>query len=416
MQSSNFRILVITAFYPPHHGGGFGLRCRDVVNGLRARGHQVHVLTNRCQMADCREHLNDVDTMRILDLNPAGGNPLRRIFFDRRELLKVKQVIDRVQPELFYLWHLQNLSGAILPFLAAQPVPLVYDDGGSELIYLSRLQRRGLYFYPNGSDPAVKRWLKRLVKQFARAVSGGMIRPDWQWPAGMRVYFNSRSALENARANGVPVDGAAVIPSGLDIERFPFKDSPRIHSPVRILLPARIKEQKGCLDGVLLVDELRRRGVPARLLILGEVQSAEYLELLQHKSAELNLSDQVQIRSMVDQEEMSRLYREHDFCFFPSRFKTGFSRVPLEAMASGCLVLTYGNEGSREVVRHEETGVLVDEGNIAILAGYLSSLLQDTDHYLRILQAARDYIYVNHKLDTYNDRINLLINESATHE
>lgn len=416
MHPSNLRILVITAFYPPHHGGGFGLRCRDVVNGLHAKGHVVHVLTNRCLMAKCSEHTNEEDTLRELDLRPAGENAIQQIFFDRRELRKVQQVIDRVQPELIYLWHLQNLSSAILPLLTHQQVPLVFDDGGSELITLSRLQQRGLYFYPNENDSALKRWLKQLIKWFARAISGGMIHPDWQWPQKMRVYFNSHSALENARAHCVPVEGAAVIPSGLDISRFPFKETPQLHAPVRILLPARIKEQKGCLDGILLVDELRRRGLPAHLLIIGEVQSAEYLALLQRKINKLNLSNQVEIRPMVDQAEMSRLYREYDFCFFPSRFKTGFSRVPLESMASGCLVLTYGNEGSREIVQHKDTGVVVDEGDIASTAEWISTLVQHCEDYTHIINAARDYILNHFQLEGYVDRINLMISEGSTRD
>jgi hypothetical protein len=40
------RILVLTNFYPPHYVGGYELGCRDVVEGLRARGHQVAVLTS----------------------------------------------------------------------------------------------------------------------------------------------------------------------------------------------------------------------------------------------------------------------------------------------------------------------------------------------------------------------------------
>ncbi len=409
-------ILLITAFYPPHHSGGFGLRCRDVAEGLRRRGHSLTILTNRCALRGCREHQSEERTLRLLALRPAGDNPLRQILFDRRELLKVERVIRQVQPRLIYLCHMQNLSNAILPFLAGQPTPLILDDGGSELIYLSRLQKRGLYFYKNAGEPRLKTWLKRLVKTGARLVSGGRIRPDWQWPEGMRVLFNSPSALEHARAQGGFVRNASVIPSGLDIARFPFKAAPRIHTPLKIILPARVKEQKGCLDGILLVDELRRRGVPAQLLIIGEAQSAAYLALLRSEVEARRLSGQVDIRPMAGQDEMSRLYREHDFCFFPSSFKTGFSRVPLEAMASGCLLLTYGNEGSREVVQPNHTGIVFEEGNITSIADYLCHLLENKGNYFCMLQAAREYVKKNHILDAYIDRIHLLITESIPNE
>jgi len=403
------KILVITAYYPPHHGGGFGLRCHDVVNGLRAKGHEIHVLTNRCTIEGCQAHDNETDTLHLLDLKPTGENALQQIDFDRRELKKLERVIDRVQPELIYLWHVQNLSNAILPFLSNQHIPLIFDDGGSELIYLARLQQRGLYFYRNEDEPAIKTRLKQAVRHYARLVSGGRIVPDWQWPGEMRVYFNSRSALENARAQGVPVEDAAVISSGLDLDRFPFRERAQLQQPIRILLPARIKEQKGALDGVLLVDELRRRGVPSRLLIIGEAQSAEYLALLNRNIIELNLGGQIEIRPMADQAEMSRLYREHDFCLFPSYFKTGFSRVPLEAMASGCLVLTYGNEGSNESIQDQETGYLLSEGDIISAADRIEVLVADNTIFKKVITTARRVIEEKYTMEDYLQNIETVL-------
>ena len=322
---------------------------------------------------------------------------------------KLERVIDRVQPELIYLWHVQNLSNAILPFLSRQRIPLIFDDGGSELIYLARLQQRGLYFYRNEDEPAIKTRLKQAVRQIARLVSGGRIVPDWQWPREMRVYFNSRSALENARAHGVPVEGASVISSGLDLDRFPFRERTQLQQPIRIFLPARIKEQKGALDGVLLVDELRRRGVLSRLLIIGEVQSNENLAMLQREIDERNLGGQIKIRTMVDQAEMSRLYREHDFCLFPSYFKTGFSRVPLEAMASGCLVLTYGNEGSNESIQDQVTGYLLSEGDIISAADRIEVLVADNTIFKKVITTARRVIEEKYTMEDYLQNIETVL-------
>jgi len=199
----------------------------------------------------------------------------------------------------------------------------------------------------------------------------------------------------------------------LDIARFPFKAAPRIHTPLKIILPARIKEQKGCLDGILLVDELRRRSVPAQLLIIGEAQSAAYLALLRREVEARRLSGQVDIRPMAGQDEMSRLYREHDFCFFPSSFKTGFSRVRLEAMASGCLLLTYGNEGSREVVQDGATGYLLPEGDVAAAAERVHASTLDHAGYLRILSAARRQVEESNSLEDYLQKVEELLTRAG---
>src|SRR5579859_3736774 len=53
------KILVVTNLYPPHHVGGYELGCRDIVEQLRRRGHEVRVLTStfrHANQADDRRH------------------------------------------------------------------------------------------------------------------------------------------------------------------------------------------------------------------------------------------------------------------------------------------------------------------------------------------------------------------------
>ena len=44
------RILVLSNMYPPHHLGGYELSCRDVMERLRARGHDVSILTTTMRL------------------------------------------------------------------------------------------------------------------------------------------------------------------------------------------------------------------------------------------------------------------------------------------------------------------------------------------------------------------------------
>jgi glycogen(starch) synthase len=406
------KILAITAYFPPHHKGGYELRCKDVLEGLRQAGHEILLITDRCINHACQDYQDESWVIRFLNLQQEERGVFFRIHSDNAELLKIQKVIRSFQPDLLYPWHLQNLSEAILPFLARQGIPLVHDEGGSELIYLSRLQKRGLYFYKNGQDSVIKRFLKQGIKAYARLVSGGRIAPDWEWPGGMCVYFNSQAALEHAREMGVAVEGAVIIPSGIDISKFPFQPREKFNSPVKILIPARIKEQKGCKDGILLVDELRKRNILAQVLIIGEVQSEDYYDKLMKITHDLELSESVKIQKMVSQAELGEIYRETDICFFPSYFKTGFSRVPLEAMASGCLVITYGNEGSAESVRHGETGVILEKGDIRGAADWLERLTAQPSQYREMIDNARDRVDKNYSIETYIGKIESFLKAS----
>jgi len=406
------KILAITAFFPPCHKGGYELRCKDVLQGLRQAGHEILLLTNRCSPPDCQDDKDASRVFRILELQQTQANVFSRIWSDNIELLKIQKTIRSFQPDLLYTWHLQNLSDAILPFLASLGIPMVHDEGGSELIYLSRLQKHGLYFYKNEQDSAIKRWVKQGIKKYANLISGGRIVPDWDWPVQMKVYFNSKSNLEHARELEVPVGDAVVIPSGIDISNFPFQVRDKISAPVKIVIPARIKQQKGCKDGILLVDELRKRNIPAKLMIIGEVQSEAYYNELVKITNDLELSGSVEFRPMVSQEELSGIYQQADFCFFTSYFKTGFSRVPLEAMAGGCLVITYGNEGSKESVQHAKTGLILNEGDFIGAADWIEKLITDRIFYLEIIENARNYVENNFSMETYISQIDTYLRKS----
>ena len=81
----------------------------------------------------------------------------------------------------------------------------------------------------------------------------------------------------------------------------------------------------------------------------------EILDAIQNKS----LADKVTIQPMLTQDELVRHYQEADICFFSSYQEIGFSSTPLEAMACGCIVISYGNEGSDEIIDNGENGFLV---------------------------------------------------------
>jgi len=403
------KIIVITAFYPPFHHGGYELRCKDVLDGLHKKGHEICMITNQVASKISSEEKEPFSVLRVLSLKSSGGNVFSRIHSDKQDLKKIEKIIESFQPDLIYLWHMQNLSDPILPYLAGKYLPIVYDEGGTGLIYFARLQKRGLYFYKNDLDSFLKRWLKQGIKKYAHLISGGRILPDWDWPLQMRVYFNSQSNLEHALEMGVPVHDSLVIPSGVNISKFPYKARTHIQSPVKIVIPARIKAQKGCIDGVLLVNELRRKNISAQLLIIGEVQSKTYYDELVKLTEGLGLSTSVYIKPMISQTELSAIYRDADICFFPSYFKSGFSRVPLEAMASGCLVITYGNEGSRESVIPGVSGFIVKEGDVKGVVSWIEKMINEPTNYNELLKVARKEVEENFNNEKYVDSINALL-------
>jgi glycosyltransferase involved in cell wall biosynthesis len=404
------KILAITAFYPPHHSGGYELRCKDVLEGLKQRGHDILVLTSQCPAgSSCDAHPNEDGVLRRLHHRFEHTPVLSQIISDCIDTALIERVVKDYQPDLIYLWHIQNLSNAILPYFSHQNIPIVFDEGGSNLIYLSKVHKRGIYFYQNDRDFVIKKLLKKLVYLFARLASANRIKVNWTWPKHMDIYFNSQSSLDYARMQGAQTDHAQVIYSGIDISKFPYTSNGHLTSPVKIIAPGRIKEQKGLLDAVFLAKELVERKIPVMVIIAGKVQSESYYQEILREISACGLGDVVQCQPMLPQEELSRLYRDSDFCFFPSYQRYGFSRIPLEAMASGCVVITYGNEGSKEVINHKSTGLIVPEGNVSSAADWIETGMNKPFLLREITQTARQKIETQHTTDGYIHSIEMYL-------
>ena len=116
---------------------------------------------------------------------------------------------------------------------------------------------------------------------------------------------------------------------------------------------------------------------------------------------------------MVTQDKLVGLYHQADICFFPSYQEPGFSRTPLEAMACGCIVISYGNEGSDEIIRNKQTGFLVPPGDYLGIVAIIKELVSNHKMVNSIAWEARKEIEEFFSMNRYIDRIEETVLNSA---
>lgn len=399
------KILAITDSYPPHHSGGYELRSRDVLTGLTMRGHDVRVITTRCPSPNCTLHLDEKNIFRVLRKRSDTHSFILRISFDIFELRFLDRMLKSMKPDIIYLSHLGDLSKPIFFFFSNRNFPIVFDDGGAGIVYLSRVFKQGLYFYERETASFFQSKAKSLIVEGISLLSGNLIPKKLAWPKKMSVYFNNKRSLEIARQNNVPFLNEKILYSGVDLKIFPCKTQDEPHVPLRIVVPGRIEPNKGTRDVISLVEILEQMGIQTSVTVVGKVDHQSYYDDLLKYVEQLNLKSDVRFQSMLDHERLASIYRESDICFFPSYQKPGMSRVPLEAMASGCLVISYGNEASNEVIVNSKTGYLVDEGDVQAVAAIVKDVVEDPTIYESVIGRARTYIETSCSLETYIDKI-----------
>ena len=133
------KILVVTNLYPPHHQGGYELRCSQVVDYLHRQGHTVRVVTSDFEIAGTRhrtaqreETINGVPVSRFfrqhrLDPRQPGG---RRYNLDvvKRQIADVGRfttMLDDFRPDVVSWWNLEGVTKAILRLPGDRNVPSV---------------------------------------------------------------------------------------------------------------------------------------------------------------------------------------------------------------------------------------------------------------------------------------------------
>lgn len=141
----------------------------------------------------------------------------------------------------------------------------------------------------------------------------------------------------------------------------------------------RLEPRKGHKQVLQALRQLGSEGTDIGYVIAGPVIDEGYRRELDELVSDAGV--RVMIAEGVSTSDLKRLYSVtvgHVLCAvtLPGKVE-GFGLVLLEAAAQGCPSVATRVGGIPEVIRHEETGILVEEGDVGALTGALSRLAND---------------------------------------
>ena len=160
----------------------------------------------------------------------------------------------------------------------------------------------------------------------------------------------------------------------------------------KILFTGRLIERKG-VEYLIAAMPLILAQRPAILQITGNGHRRENLERFANS---LGLQDTVQFLGFVSNERLDQLYADCDVYVNPSivdeRGDTeGLGVGPLEAFAHGRPVVASAVGGITDVVKHQETGLLVPEKDEGALARGILEVLADPSRAAGLAMAGLEY-------------------------
>ena len=167
--------------------------------------------------------------------------------------------------------------------------------------------------------------------------------------------------------------GASLVDDGRPVVRAPFSDPDR---PMNVLFVGRLVQRKGV---EILVDAVSRMEMEARLTIVG---AGEWEGRIRESVVRHGLEEVVELTGRISDEDLARRYETADVFVLPAVTDDkgdteGLGVVLLEAMRFERPVVASATGGIVDIVRDDENGWLVPEGDAWALATLLDKVARN---------------------------------------
>ena len=220
---------------------------------------------------------------------------------------------------------------------------------------------------------------------------------------GMQAICISNAGRARLLDIGWPADQITVIRLGVDSSRFEYRP-PAVRwapaGPRRALMVARLVPKKGADVALGAMRRLQTRGSNLHLRIVGDGPERERLERL---IAEWRLFN-VTLLGALEHARTREEFADADLYIQPSLTaesgdQEGIPVSLMEALASGLPAISTHHAGIPELIRHDETGLLTDEGDEEGLATAMDRVVSDANLAQRLAEAGRAHVFVDFDRD-----------------
>jgi len=319
---------------PPVGYGGIEAVVSLLTEGLCRRGHQVTLFASG-------DSVTQASLVSVLEKSPN------------------KRINDNV--------HLENLN-SLAAYELAHEFDVIHDhDGlGSRLLgaLTSRLLKKPVIATLHG--PA-----NEYSKDFYSTIANDL-------------HYIAIS--EYQRASFGDLNFLSTIPNAIKIEEYPFSGNPGDY----LLFVGRMNEEKGAH---IAVSAAKRLGM--KLTMIGKCSEPQETRYFDEKVRPL-MDENTEYLGEVNQSTKFELYKNALCTLFPIQWPEPFGLVMIESMACGTPVIGVRNGSVPEVIRHNQTGYIVDgEGDMVEAVKNIGNIDR---------RACREFVEKEYDEETFIDR------------
>jgi len=387
--SREMSICLISQEYPPETGGGgIGTQTYLKAQGLSTLGHEVHVVSASW----------DKEARTYSD----GGAIIHRI--PEPEL-----GVPGYEESTYWLAY----SASVAEKLHALSKDIAFDIiqfpeyGGEGFIYQTdtfRYRKTRYVVQLHGPLAMFTEYMGWPDRDSALYQIGCFMERTVIYHADRVLASSHNTATFCARRYGYPIAQIHVIHSGIDTTKFSPQPQPQEERHPKILFVGNLAGSKGIGLLAKAVIQLRARYPKICLRVIGKGRQ-DFLASLEKLILASEAKSNFEFRGYVPHSELVGHFAWCDFFAGPSTYEPGPGNVYLESMACGKPVIACNTGGAPEVVRNQETGLLVPPGDSNSLESAIASLTDDVSRRERLGRNGRVWVEENFSIKKYISKV-----------
>ena len=351
-------ICIVSSSYPPEGGGGIGTYTYNLAKGLTELGHKMFVITKTGE-DEKEEQIEGVNIYRI-------GS----------------RYIPKLEAYLPGLAWSRFVSGKIAKLDKKYRIDIVEFPNweGSGFWYLMKRDRK----------PVVTRMHTPYFESLAINKNNEKLSIADRFTCWMekKAALNSDCLTSStafhrdfiSRAYSLNNTGIELLPLGIGIANNAGFNAKK-NGNVKVLFVSRLEKRKGALTLLEAIPKVLDAVPGVEFILIGKdrphAPGNKYFKdyFLDKFNA---YKDKVRFLGHVSNEELNDFYQKSDILAVPSVYES-FGLIYLEAMNYGKPVIGCVVGGVPEVVKNQETGILINPSNTGELVEALIRLIKDAD-------------------------------------
>ncbi len=344
------RVVIYTAFYPPHLGG-VEFYARETAVNLAELGFEVVVITSDVERLGFEMEDNGVKVFRLPVFKILGG----RMPWPKpgKELNIVLKYLREFDPD----FHIANMRFYAHTLLAARLTETI----GGRLIVIEHNTGRFRLGSPI-ADFAAKVY-ENLATNFVKK-------------RAFRFYGVSRACLDWLKTFGVR--GSGVLYNGIDPEIASRStgyedDLEKSGDKIFFVAGGRIIREKGFRLLCRAFVRISEKYPQAALRIVGDGPDLHYLK-------EKFSDSGIEFLGERHRDFVLELLKKSDLIVLPSYYPEGLSTMLLEGGACGCAAISTDSGGAKELIKSDRFGLIVPKRSEADLEAAMSKMIEKEDY------------------------------------